>query len=30
MDRRKGEWGDSSEGVGGGETIVKAMGMRET
>ena len=31
MDRRKGEWGDSSEGVGGGkETTVKAMGVRET
>ena len=29
MDRRKGEGGESSEGVMG-ETIVKAMGVRET
>ena len=26
----KGSGGDSSEGVGGTETIVKAMGVRET
>ena len=30
MDRRKGSGGDSSEGVGGKEMTVKAMGLRET
>ena len=30
MDQKKGEWGDSSEGVGGTETVVKAKGVRET
>ena len=31
MDRRRGSGGDSSKGDGGGgKTIVKAMGVRET
>ena len=30
MDRRKGEWGDSSVGFRGKETIVRAMGVKET